>query len=133
MKKKPTQLKRNPFQESISQGYESSDVSISAIKKWAIGLFLMVIGVQLTLLYWYDVLNEKQRVTQSKSIIWSGQPVPPVEIAALEIESGKERERIHTQEVHQLTSYGWINLKEKIAHIPIQRAMALLLQNGSGK
>lgn len=53
-------------------------------------------------------------------------PAPHLEID----DDHAERLALYAQENHKLNSYGWVNRSNDIVHIPIDRAINLLLQRG---
>jgi hypothetical protein len=48
----------------------------------------------------------------------------------LETDERNELNDFRMQEANQLNSYGWVDQKAGVAHIPIQRAMQLIVQRG---
>jgi hypothetical protein len=48
----------------------------------------------------------------------------------LETRSGADLQKIRTNEEARLNSYGWIDRNAGIAHIPIERAMEIILARG---
>jgi hypothetical protein len=68
-------------------------------------------------------------------------PVPPVDLAnaprptlppapRLEAVPGLQLQELRANEDKQLHTYGWVDQKAGVVHIPIDRAMELLLQRG---
>jgi hypothetical protein len=112
-------------------GHEKSDVSISGIVKFAIGLAVVAGLVHLGLwgLFRFFEAREAKR----------DQPVPPMVAASLRrtpreprLERDPLAPRIAAQsrEDATLTSYGWVDRNAGIARIPIDRAMELLVERG---
>jgi hypothetical protein len=56
------------------------------------------------------------------------QQLPPA--PRLEQNPNVDGNRIITQQTERLESYGWVNERSGTAHIPIERAMELLLEQG---
>lgn len=55
-------------------------------------------------------------------------PTPPADAPALQANPRLDRQHLEAQARAQLDSYGWIDRDAGIVHLPIQRAMQLLLQ-----
>ena len=116
--------------ESIRNGYEKGEPDSWAVFKLGIYLLFVVVAVQIVLIFGYPRLKRIFAERHGKSSIWSGQPVPRVEVTNLENESGLEYRDYLKSESQRLDTYGWVNRQEGKVRIPLQRAMEIVLQKG---
>lgn len=112
-------------------GHERSDVSISAIVKFGVGLAIVAVVVQVAM---WGLLRSFETGAKKRD-----RPVPPMVAASLRrtpreprLEPNPLAPRIAAQarEDAILTSYGWADRGAGIARIPIDRAMELLVERG---
>lgn len=112
-------------------GHETSDVSISAIIKFGVGL--AIVGAIVLVAMW-GLLRSFQAGAAKRD-----QPVPPLVAANLRrtpreprLEPNPLAPRVAAQarEDAILESYGWVDRNGGIARIPIDRAMQLLVERG---
>jgi hypothetical protein len=109
-------------------GYESRDVSLSALVKLAFWFFVFLVGSALVTLVIYGILapgeiGKTPKVAPIK--LPPGQPPLQTGIAAK-----KDIEVLRAEENARLTQYGWVDRQKQIVHIPIERAMEMVLQKG---
>lgn len=112
-------------------GHEKNDVSIRGVVWFVVGLVVAGIGVQLLIWGVFRVLG-----SQSKSI---DRPIPPVVEKSmkrlppaphLEDRPLAPRAVLNAQEDARLSSYGWVDQKAGVVHVPIDRAIDLLARRG---
>ncbi len=110
--------------------YEQSDVRPGAIVRFAIGLVL-VVGVSAVALLGLFALFARQQRRHDP-------PPPPLARQAGRLPPGprlqaaplQDLERLRAEEEKELTSYGWIDAKAGIAHIPIDEAIKIVAARG---
>ena len=110
--------------------YEQSDVRPGAIVRFAIGLVLVVGVSAVTLLGLFALFARQQRRHDP--------PPPPLARQAGRLPPGprlqaaplQDLERLRAEEEKELTSYGWIDAKAGIAHIPIDEAIKIVAARG---
>jgi hypothetical protein len=112
-------------------GHEKSDVSISGIVKFGVGLAIVTVIVLVAM----RGLFRSFEASQAKR----DQPLPPMVAASLQrtpraprLEPNPLAPRAAAQarEDAILASYGWVDRNAGIARIPIDRAMELLVERG---
>jgi hypothetical protein len=123
-----------PATDSAAEaGHETSDVSIGGIVKFGIGLAAATIVIHLAVWGIFRFLEKRERredQAQAVSTMVSANlrrtpPEPRLEPDPLVPRQFKEaRERT------VLESYGWVDRNAGVAHIPIDRAMDLLVEKG---
>jgi hypothetical protein len=95
---------------------ERGETRISTALKSSLGL-----AVGLVLVAFYVLLNNPAARPGAPSL--AGTPTP-------EVAPDEALKQLRATEDAILTTYGWVDRQNGIAHIPIDRAMELLLQRG---
>jgi hypothetical protein len=113
-----------------SAGHEQKEVNPMLIVWSAVGL---AIGTVLSCLIVWGVFNyfkasfEKEYAKIPKPVS-APAPIPPGPL--IQEHPAEELKALHAREDHVLGSYAWVDQKDGIVRIPIDRAMDLLLQRG---
>jgi cytoskeletal protein RodZ len=110
--------------------YEQSDVRAGAIVRFAIGLVIVVAVAAVGLLGLFKVFARQQRRHDP--------PPPPLAQQAgrqppgprLQTSPLQDLEQLRAQEEKELTSYGWVDPKAGIVHIPIDEAIKIVAARG---
>ncbi len=120
----------HPVSEAGGPGYERRDANPRMLFLIGGGLIVLIFVV---LFIVGGVMNlfEKYRPT-------SGEPPPPATAEAhvvppeprLQTDPRLEYERMFAEEDSLLRSYGWVDEKDGIAHIPIDTAIAIIASRG---
>ena len=112
---------------TIPAGHEPEGVSVGRILSIAGGLIAVII---LSAAAIWGML--RLRGQPETSLGQAAPPVQPVNIPPprLQISPALDLENLLSRQRQQLNSYGWIDQKQGIVHIPIERAMELLVQRG---
>lgn len=97
------------------------DISFSTAAKASLGLVVVLVVLGLFLGGRYILSGNPE----AKSSVLQSAITPSPEVA-----SGKALKQLQATEEANLTTYGWLDRKNGIVHIPIERAMDLLLQRG---
>lgn len=104
-------------------GYEPSDVSARFLLLTGIGLFA---GVALSILIAFGILLAAEPARQTPPTPFTAQPRGG---PRLEVSPSAERAGVQAAAQSRLEHYGW-NDRSETAHIPIDRAMAILAERG---
>jgi nitrate reductase NapE component len=118
-----------PDPVTVEAGHELRDLSPRRISFFAIGLAALVIIALLAcygLLLW--MIKREARLAETPNR-FAAQPAPMVQ-PQLAVEPGRAIKALREQEQTRLKSYGWVDQENGIVHIPIERAMDLLVQKG---
>jgi hypothetical protein len=123
------------------EGFERQDLTAQGVLGFLISL--AVGGVLVYFVVWglYQFMNARQRSQQPqqsplvKQVETDTRIVSPGEIANFPQPRLEQNERIEIndfrlKEEQTLNSYGWIDEKAGVVHIPIERAMQLVEQRG---
>jgi hypothetical protein len=111
----------------MAKNHEASDVSPRWIAVGAGGLLLIVVVLSAGI-YGYQHLFEKSRSASSLSDIERTKLLPP--LPRLEADPEGDARAINAKADAALDSYGWIDRKTGIVHIPIDQAMQMLVVHG---
>ncbi len=114
--------------ESVAAGYELLDIPSSRpiwlfiISIFGLLLFAYVLGIVLVSVQGAQVRDASHAVDVNSP---QAPPGPRIEG-----DPTVDGERIVREATERLESYGWVNQRQGIAHVPIERAMELLLDKG---
>ena len=107
-------------------GYEKQDVGFRFAMLFVSALIAAVIVVLIFLVWFYRVVVPPTPSTQVPVAQQRPQPPAPVLQANPAADMRKFRER----EGQKASSYGWVDEKGGIAHVPVQRAMEIVAERG---
>jgi hypothetical protein len=117
-------FRRKAGQQPDAAGYEASDVSTRVILLAGVGLFA---GVALSILIAFGILRLVEPVPPPPSTPFHAQPQGG---PRLEVSPSADRALLQTEAQGPLQGYGWADTANQTAHIPIDRAMAILATRG---
>ena len=109
--------------------HELSDLSPRNISLFGAGLAVLIIVVLLASYALIVRLRDgaARRVEPPSPLVIVPEPTPG---ALLEIQPGRALQAMREQEEAHLKGYGWIDEEKGIVHIPIERAMEILIKKG---
>jgi hypothetical protein len=108
--------------ENAGFDYERSDIESAGTAWLATGLALFVIAVPLLMPLFYP-----QSMTHRTP---SGPPALSADAPLLDIAPKQELERLQRSEATLTDGYGWADRDKRTVHIPVTRAIELLIQRG---
>ncbi len=109
-------------------GHETRDASPFYVGLFALGLVVMI-ALVLPLLGW--ILRRFETEARQADPVQSplaGDQVPPE--PRLQSEPDADLARLRGEEEHRLSSYGWVDRRERVVRIPIDRAIEILAERG---
>jgi len=121
----------NPHAGGKQGGHEERDVSL---KGPVIFGAIIIAGIMVSLFLMTLVFNKfaereaREQVPMTPLELKAGESQPPE--PRLEMDPVAEFHKIRDQEEATLHGYGWVDEKAGIAHIPIERAMDMVLEKG---
>lgn len=111
---------------SLKKGHEPDIRNARGIVYAGLGLAVSI-GVILLLLWgFFAMLRDEPGVIPSPFASYEHIPPRP----RLQEDPSVDLQALHQQENERLYSYGWVNRQEEIVHIPIERAMQLVVERG---
>ena len=114
---------------SSTGGHEQTDVGIGLITAFVV-VFALIIAVSMPLLWW--MLNHFENVAEKTDPDLSPLANPRAEPPRprLQAAPAADYSEFRRQQLERLEGTGWIDREQKIVHIPIERAMELILTEG---
>jgi hypothetical protein len=135
----------NPGHSGGEAGFEREDLGSRGVFAFMIGLAVVGVVIYFIIIGMYSFLDkyERSQMATASPLVTSKDPMSRVVtqdymdrrfkengVPMLETnERGQFRDFLINQE-NQLNSYGWVDEKAGVAHIPIERAMELTVQRG---
>lgn len=116
--------------ESPARGHETSDANVRAVVKFAVGLFLSIVASLVIVWVTFNYFVRHQELGPPASPFENTRKLPPPGVPVLEAKPAEEYKHYFERQKEQLSTYGWVNQKDGIVHMPIDRAMDLLVQRG---
>lgn len=117
-----------PVEGPRDHGHERTDTRPGAVVGVTIAL-LLSLAVVLVLVTWYQawLVGAPLVVRPPEAGVSSRPEMAP---GRLEAASGNDRRALEAGWRERLGTYGWVDHERRIVHVPIERAMELLLEQG---
>jgi hypothetical protein len=120
--------KHNSGTPASSGAYETRDANPRSLARFGLGLVLTLALAWGASLWIFDYFERVQKLGPPPTPFELGREVPPA--PQLQAKPVQDLEQARQGEQGELHSYGWVDRSRGIVHIPIHRAMELLLQRG---
>jgi hypothetical protein len=117
-------IRRKAGKQHEAAGYETTDASARVILLTGIGLFA---GVALSTLIAFGILRSVEPAVSPPSTSFNPQPRGG---PRLEVSPSADGALLQSEAQGRLEGYGWNDRSDQTAHIPIDRAMAILATRG---
>ena len=114
--------------ENPEVAHEHSDISIRAIA-WFLGMLVVI--VLLTDVAILGLFKGLDKLEQSNDEFVTPLAAPPGQLPAeprLQTTPWHDLREFREEEMKRIHGYGWVDERQGIGHVPIERAMELLLQ-----
>jgi hypothetical protein len=117
--------------EMNERGHETTDAHLGGIVLFAVGLFVTVLVVSLLMWMLFVFLTGREADRSVRQYpLGAGQESREPTGPRLQTNPREDLRRLRAAEDAVLSSYGWVDRNQGIAHIPIGDAMKLTLQRG---
>lgn len=117
--------------DNVEVVHEESDVDVSAILRYGIGLFVIAAIVHL-FLWWllgiYEGQHERAQTQVYPMAAGQQNRLPPS--PRLQDNPQQELEALRAKQKALLEGYGWVNKEAGVARIPIEEAMRIVVERG---
>ncbi len=115
----------------VAKGHETRDISTRVVVIFGISLFVgaVIIHVLVWLLYGQFAREAASAYPRQYPMAHVGAPELPPE-PRLQTRPRDEMARMREQENTLLNTYGWVDPQRGVVRIPIEQAMALVVQQG---
>ena len=118
------------FEESLREGHEPLTINVRWLVIGAIGILLVLVG-SMALMYWLTVSEARRPHLPSGEapVEWTQKNLPPDP----HVDPNQAHELTQLTEANEelLSSYGWIDRRQGVVRIPVDRAIELLAKSGS--
>ena len=119
------------FSDAKSRGYEPRDARVGIIFGVILFLVVSVIIIHFILKDFLGHMNRKPEPQDGyEPRQRAGVEVTHPTVPRLQLSAPADLQAFRTREAAELNSYGWVNQSSGIVHIPIERAMELVLEKG---
>ncbi|MGH9430450.1 MAG: hypothetical protein ACRD3T_02800 [Terriglobia bacterium] len=113
---------------AVARGHETTDADVSKLTLFGLILAAMILaGFIVTEAVFHYVIKSEN--TQRQVAPFENQSQIPPE-PHLQVSSSTDLETYRKQQTETLDSYGWVDPKHTVVHIPIDQAMDIMLQKG---
>lgn len=119
----------NISSKTIQAGHELSDLSSKHIALFGLSLAVLLIGVVLVTYILHEHYSAVQTRTQAPPSPLASAREPTPEPRLL-VTPGQDLKTLRAAEESILKTYGWIDRKNGIVRIPVDRAIEILAQRG---
>jgi hypothetical protein len=111
-------------------GYEQRDASIPALLKFGFWMAVVIVVTMVAMKYTFNYMDRTQTVSPSATATAFVRPreLPPS--PRLQAEPRQELRDYCAAQERELNTYGWVDQRLRVVHIPINQAMDLVLKNG---
>src|SRR5579862_1264275 len=114
--------------QSREIGHETRDAGVGALAYFAIGLCLTLALILVSMRWVFFHFERAQSLGPPATPFANERPLPPG--PRLQVDPLQDWRVYRAQQQETLDSYGWVDEKNSVVRIPIDRAMDLLLQRG---
>jgi hypothetical protein len=108
--------------------HERTDLSISAIVWFAVGLVVSGIVLHVLLIWMFIFLDNHKETGTAVSPFSPPRQYPPP--PRLQVNEHEDLQEFRMKEKWALEHYGWVDQKNGVVSIPIDRAMDLIVERG---
>lgn len=116
------------FQSTREEGYERRDASIRGLLLFGLFLAAVLVFVFFSMKWTFDWLSAESPRGEPAAPFAQGRPLPPG--PRLQASPHMDLRSYCTGQVQELNSYGWLDKNNGVVHIPIERAMDIVMQQG---
>ena len=111
-------------------GYETRDANTPSLVKFVIGLAFLLVVTWAGMWWLMGYFGRVQKLGPSATPFGQleQKQIPP--LPRLQVDPVQDLVEVRKQQSGELDSYGWVDRSHSIVHIPIDRAMDLILERG---
>jgi hypothetical protein len=111
-------------------GHERSDASTRPLFRFAAGLAVFVAAAMTLMAILFSYFSDVETGRATLASPPAEQGAPAAAAPALQPNPQIDLEQMRREESAYLTSYGWVDQREGLVHIPIDRAIELIAERG---
>jgi hypothetical protein len=110
------------------EGYERRDANVRGLLRFAFWMAVVLVVVILGMKWTLDHLSAVSPSGPPSTGFYEPRALPPE--PRLQVQPHLDLKSFCSEQLNMLNSYGWIDQQKRIVHIPIERAMDKLLEQG---
>lgn len=110
--------------------HEATDANVRAIGKFVVGLFVSLVVILVGVMLIFNYFAAHQGLGPPVTPFANTRVLPPPGVPLLQPAPPQELNQYRKEQEDLLQTYGWVDQKNGIVRIPIDRAMDLLIQRG---
>jgi hypothetical protein len=115
---------------SNGQAHEKTDASTRPVFRFAAGLAVFVAAAMALMAMLFTYFTAREAALDVPLSPLAKEAPAPVSGPLLQPNPPADLEQLRHDENAQLTSYGWVDERERLVHIPIDRAIGLMAERG---
>jgi hypothetical protein len=119
-----------PQASATGHGHETNSLVVKSLIVFAVVLVGMGIVVEFCVVYVMRDFSQEETVLKALAPPAFTDETGPFPAPRLQAEPPVDLVRFKEAELRRLTAYGWVDRKAGIAHIPIDRAIAIVASSG---
>jgi AcrR family transcriptional regulator len=120
----------NPHGAPNGHSHEKTDAATRPILRLVAGLAVFVAAAMVVMAILFSYFTDREAVLDTSVSPLAQEAVQPLAEPALQPNPAVDLERLRRTEDALLTSYGWVDQREGLVRIPIERAIELVAERG---
>jgi hypothetical protein len=109
-------------------GYEQRDASIPDLLKFGFWMAVVIVATLLSMKWTFNYFERTQTEQAPATLFERPRELPPG--PRLQATPHQELQDYCQAQMRELNTYGWVDQRLRVVHVPIDRAMDLVLKNG---
>ena len=122
-----TSTKSDNGQKNPDVTYEKRDVNTRTILYFVLGLFLVLAVTIISVRGLFGYFSATQNLGPGASPFDNSRALPPT--PRLQVDPGADLDQVRGAQEEMLNSYGWLDKASGTVHVPIDRAMDMLIEH----
>lgn len=118
----------SPGAHGPGAGYEQRDANIPDLLKFGFWMAVVITVTMFAMKWTFNYMDRTQTVSTPATVFERPREVPPS--PRLQAEPREEIKQYCDGQERELNTYGWVDQRLRVVHIPIDKAMDLVLKNG---
>ena len=114
-----------------SAKHETVDANIRSLVHWGIGVFALLLAGFLVSLATFRYFIRTQGLGPPASPFENSRTLPPA--PRLQVTPARDLQQYRDEQRQTLETYGWVDQRAGIVRVPIERAMDLVIEQGTLK
>lgn len=114
-----------------ARGYQEDRIHVGPIAMFTVGLTVVVVVVFIAIAFLTNRFNQAQeRLADKRPALFALEDDDLYPMPRLQEKPSRDMEIMRREVNERLGSYGWVDRESGVAHIPIDRALAIIAKQG---